>query len=312
MSLSHKANSSVHPNIDRLFDAILGEWPEHARFIRNSFSNYDEADLGLIEDLSERVCILAANDLGAFIKSYRWMCAEMNKEALYFKKHGVYRLSTFSEANKEVYSNAEFMKRYMEGLLVSQVFWRNHSAAFLYFQNKFLPSLRDRFRYLEVGPGHGLFLSVAAEQPACEHAEAWDVSEESLRQTGAALDKLGLKSRVDLVQQDIHAPTRQVEDGPLYDGIAICEVLEHLERPKEALMSLRRFLRPDGVLFINVPINSPAPDHIFLLRDVNAVRDLVEAAGLTVLDLHPVAMTGYSLAEANRQRATVNCFVLAQ
>jgi 2-polyprenyl-3-methyl-5-hydroxy-6-metoxy-1,4-benzoquinol methylase len=204
------------------------------------------------------------------------------------------------------------MQRYMEGLLVSQVFWKNHSAAFLFFHQAFLPRLKRPFRYLEIGPGHGLFLSVAAEQSGCASAEAWDVSAESLRQTGRALGRLGLADRVKLARQDIHAPSRRPQDGPLYDGIAICEVLEHLERPGEALASLRRFLSPDGVLFINVPINSPAPDHIFLLRNEGEVRELVAGAGLDILDLQLVAMTGYSLAEAERQKATINCFVLAR
>lgn len=304
------AASPAH--LDRLTRAVIEAWPDHARFLRNSLAGYDAKDLDLVEDLATRVCRLAGDELDAFISSYRWMCGEMNKEALYFKKHGAYRLSSFQEADAQVYSNSAFMRRYMEGLLISQVFWRNHSAAFLFFQMAFLPRLKPGFRYLEIGPGHGLFLSVAAEHPGCARAEGWDVSEESLRQTSAALARLGLADKVGLDRQDIHAPTRGAEDQDLYDGIAICEVLEHLERPVDALRSLRRFLRPDGVLFINVPINSPAPDHIFLLRDSDEVRRMVEGAGLDILDLQLVPMTGYSLAQAERQKATINCFVLAR
>lgn len=305
-------SATGHSNLDHLMDAVTGAWPTHAKFLRSSLLGYDAADLAMVEDLAGRVRRLAGDHLDAFIASYRWMCGEMNKEALHFKKTGAYRLSSFEQADAEVYSNHGFMQRYMEGLLVSQVFWRNHSAAFLYFRQVFLPRLKDSFRYLEIGPGHGLFLSVAAEHPQCAAAEGWDVSQESLRQTGRALQTLGLGSRVTLDRQDIHAPTRRAEDGALFDGIAICEVLEHLEQPVGALSSLRRFLAPDGVLFINVPINSPAPDHIYLLRNEAAVRDMVGAAGLEVLDLRMVPMTGYSLAEAERQNATINCFVLAR
>lgn len=299
-------------NLDRLMQAAKALWPSHAKFLRSSLAGYDEGDLGLVEDLATRVCLLAGEDLETYIASYRWMCREMNKEALHFKKYGAYRLSSFEEAFSEVYSNSDFMRKYMEGLLVSQVFWRNHSAAFIYFQKKFLPRLTDGYQYLEVGPGHGLFLSVAAERAQCAKATGWDVSEESLRQTAQALEKLGLAGRVVLDQQDIHAPTRSPDEIPKLDGIAICEVLEHLERPGDALGSLRRYLKPDGAMFINVPINSPAPDHIYLLRNEGEVRDLVQSSGLEILDLQLAPMTGYSLKEAESQKATINCFVLAR
>ena len=201
------------------------------------------------------------------------------------------------------------MKQYMEGLLCSQALWRNHSAAFLFFRTKFLSLLRDGFSYLEVGPGHGLFLSVAAEQEACAQARGWDVSEESLRQTALALEALGSAHGVTLEQRDVLA---NATDGELFDGIAVSEVLEHLEQPREALVSLRRRLKPDGLIFINVPLNSPAPDHIYLLRTGQDARALVEAAGLDVVDLQLAPMTGYSVVEAERQKATVSCLIIAK
>ena len=211
-------SATGYANLDRLLDAASAAWPGHAKFLRGSLQGYEAGDLDLIEDLATRVRRLAGDELETFIASYRWMCAEMNKEALYFKKHGAYRLSSFQEANAAVYSNDDFMRRYLQGILLSQVYWRNHSAAFIYFLSAFLPRLKAHFRYLEVGPGHGLFLSIAAEHAHCERAEAWDVSDESLRQTGQALARLGLEGRVDLVQQDIHAPTRRAEEGALFDG----------------------------------------------------------------------------------------------
>ena len=65
-------------------------------------------------------------------------------------------------------------------------------------------------------------------------------------------------------------------------------------------------------MFINVPINSPAADHIFLLRTPDEVRAIVEDAGLKVRELTAEPMTGYTLDEALGQKITVNCFVLAQ
>ncbi|HEY1930299.1 MAG TPA: class I SAM-dependent methyltransferase [Caulobacteraceae bacterium] len=300
------------PELSRLTNALLEAWPQHARFLRGSFTGYGAADLVALEDLARRIVILAGDDLPDYLSNYRWMCAELSKEALFFKKHGRYRLATFEAAEAEVYANAPFMRRYMQGLLISQVLWRNHSSAFLHFQQDFLPSLPPAFRYLEVGPGHGLFLSVAAEAAACGHAEAWDVSEESLRQTGEALARLGVRRSVALRRHDVLAEQPEVPSEARFDAIVISEVLEHLERPKEALVALKRHLRPDGRIFINVPINSPAPDHIYLLADVAAARTLVESAGLEVASLRAAPLTGYSLAQAEREKATISCLMVAQ
>jgi ubiquinone/menaquinone biosynthesis C-methylase UbiE len=204
------------------------------------------------------------------------------------------------------------MKKYMEGLLVSQALWSNHFQAYAYFHRHFLPRLKDNFRYLEVGPGHGLYLSSASEQTSCATAAAWDVSEESLRQTRRALDAIGAGNAVRLTRQDVHAPTISPGADWSFDAIAICEVLEHLERPQEALVSLRRYLSPDGLLYINVPINSPAPDHIYLLRSPDEVRELVTGAGLDIVDMQLAPMTGFSVADAMAHTATINCLLLAR
>ncbi len=299
-------------HIDGVIGGVIATWPEHEKYLTRCFSGYDVGDLTELEELARCVVMLMGDNAVEYYDSYRWMCGEINKETLYFKRNGRYRLSTFEEANREVYSNRPFMKKYIEGILTSQMLWRNHSAAFLFFKRNFLASLKPDYRYLEVGPGHGLFLSVAAQDPRCGAATAWDVSEESLRQTREALDRFGVGKSVLLERQDIHAPTRRPEDGALFDGIALCEVLEHLEHPREALASLGQFLSPDGVLYINVPLNSPAPDHIFLLRNEAEVRSLMESAGLSVVDLQLVPMTGYDLKAAQSQNATVTCFVLAR
>jgi 2-polyprenyl-3-methyl-5-hydroxy-6-metoxy-1,4-benzoquinol methylase len=295
--------------LDYLVTSIIETWPQHARFLRGSFEGYGAFDLERLDGLAERVLQLVGDNLDAYVASYRWMCAELAKEAFHFKKHGGYRLSSFAEAEAQVYANAPFMKRYMEGLLLSQVVWRNHSAALLFFQSRFIPSLPAGFRYLEVGPGHGLFLSLAAEAPTCGHAEAWDVSAESLRQTAHALQRMGVRREVLLAQKDVMAP--EVDGGQTFDGIAISEVLEHLERPADALRALKPRLRPGGRLFINVPVNSPAPDHIYLLPTVSAVRALIESAGLRVEVLLPAPLTGYTLEAAVRDRATISCLAVA-
>jgi len=49
-----------------------------------------------------------------------------------------------------------------------------------------------------------------------------------------------------------------------------------------ALKATARRLRPGGRLWVNVPINSPAPDHIYLFRTPEEAVDAVQAAGFEV------------------------------
>ncbi len=101
----------------------------------------------------------------------------------------------------------------------------------------------------------------------------------SLGETRAALDTLGLSAPVALVETDILQAKRPDKK---FDLIVISEVLEHLETPETALRFLRDCITDDGRIFINVPLNSPSPDHIYLFSSPDEVAALVEAAGFKV------------------------------
>jgi 2-polyprenyl-3-methyl-5-hydroxy-6-metoxy-1,4-benzoquinol methylase len=162
--------------------------------------------------------------------------------------------------------------------------------------------------YLEIGPGHGLFLALAAQQPQVKSLTAWDISNESLRKTGEALRRLDVARPIQLEQRDVMA----VREAGSFDAIVIAEVLEHLEAPLAALQSLTRCLRQNGRMFVNVPINSPAPDHIFLLRSPQEAADLVRAAGLRIIDESLEPMSGRTIEQAMAGKATVTCLYIAE
>ena len=172
----------------------------------------------------------------------------------------------------------------------------------------FLGTRCDPFDYLEIGPGHGLMTWFAAQHILARTVEAWDVSAVSLGQTRAALDMLGPGAPVVLRQVDILAaavPEAQV------DLIVISEVLEHLESPEIALAFLRRVLRDTGSIFINVPLNSPSPDHIYLFETPGDIVGLVERAGFRVVATELFATQGHDIAKALRTRISVSAGIVA-
>lgn len=299
-----------YPSLQRLLRAVLAAWPEHARFLEASIGVHREGDLDDLDALAADVLRLAADNLEGHCAAYRWMCDAFLEEALHFARTGRYRCESFAQAQREVYDDVTFMRAYMRGALLSQVLWANHAAAALFFLRRFLPALPDGCRYLEVGPGHGLFLARAACDPRLGPLTAWDVSAESLEKTRRALASLGGTRPVALQARDAAHTGHGASEA--FEAIVVSEVLEHLDAPDDVLAALASRLAPGGRMFVNVPLNSPAPDHVFLLESANQAEALVMAAGLRIVDRAAFPMTGYTLERAVRDRATISCVFVAQ
>lgn len=297
-----------YPSLATIVAAVVTAWPEHEKYCATRFAHDDPDFLARTEELAGLAIQGMDADLPRFATDYRWMCEEFVKEEFHFLREGSYRLSTFAEAFAEIYGNAEYMSRYVRGILISQIIWDPHARAFDLFRTNFLASLTPGSSYLEVGPGHGFFLYFASLQANLSTLEAWDVSPSSIAETKRALAKLGATREISIVHQDVlAAPARHDE----FDAAVISEVLEHLERPDLALQSLRAALKPGGRIFINVPINSPAPDHIFLWESPEEMTAFVEAQGFVIDEAHFLPQTGCSLKRALKLKVSVSCVYVA-
>lgn len=298
-----------HPSLRIISSRLMNLWPEHAKFQISRFRTADHARRDRDEQVAALALRLMGADLDDYCTDYRWMCEAFTEEEIFFRRTGSYRLKTFADADLQIYSNASYMSRYVNGILMSQILWANHAAALDLYRTRYLPSLPDRFDHLEVGPGHGLFLAFTTTEPRCGTTTGWDVSPTSIAATAAALRKLGIGQRVNLIAQDILQKTPQPDE---FDSAIISEVLEHLDQPATALRTLHESLRPSGSIFINVPINSPAPDHIFLWTTPDEVIDLISKAGFSVQEKHLLPMTGYSIEDALRWRLSISCVIFAK
>lgn len=299
-----KNKLAPYPSLSRLVARQLAVWPNHAKYIQARFDEDDDESLSYSEKVSELILKIVKQDLDAFCESYKWMCLNFNEEQLFFTRHKQYRYSTFQEAFVNVYSNNAYMERYVQGILLSQVFWRNHAQAMFHYRRVFLPSTPHGYKHLEVGPGHGLFLYFAASDYRADLVTAWELSEASIAATRACLDLFGVSAKVNLIQTNILEVN---EASDLFDTILISEVLEHLERPEKALNTLRCSLKPDGRLLINVPINSPAPDHIYLWTSIQEVDTFVRECGFEPVQSEYYPVTGYSLEQALNRQISVSC-----
>jgi 2-polyprenyl-3-methyl-5-hydroxy-6-metoxy-1,4-benzoquinol methylase len=284
--------------------------------LRISFANRSSELLDtteIIANLLERVAIALGRTLDNYADDYRFLCEKIvYPEEVFFRRTGKYRLKTFAEANEQVYSNEYFMSRYMNGLFVSDALWLNHASAMNDFAKVYLPMTSQGGLHLEIGPGHGMLLPLALRFGRFRACSAWDVSATSVAHVRQVLEVLDISDRVDLQLRDLYSPKAVLENRGRFDTIVLSEVLEHLEQPRAALEIIRELLTETGTVWINVPANGPAPDHLFLLRTPREAEHIVRAAGLTIVRnaLFPVA--GASLDRAIRQELPISCVLVAK
>jgi 2-polyprenyl-3-methyl-5-hydroxy-6-metoxy-1,4-benzoquinol methylase len=303
-----------YPIVSALIEKQLALWPEHQKYIETSLADRSDAVLGVSEQIATFVMRLAEHSpkrLDGFCADYRYLCEEVVlPEEVHFRRNGSYRLSAFADAYREWYSNDEKMSRYMTGLLVSNILWSSHARAVEHYVNNYLASLPTDADHLEIGPGHGLLLYFAARRPRLRNVAGWDISPTSIAQTRDALNAIDVPRPVSLERQDLF--DRNADANGTFDSVVLSEILEHLEDPLAALRSVREILRPGGRVWINVPVNSPAPDHIYLLRSPEEACQLAENAGFAILDRAFFPVTGATLERARKYELSITCVITAQ
>ena len=124
------------PSLQRLIDSQLGVFPEHESFLRRRFAGGSDP---FCESLAATIADIAGPNLSALCEDYRWLAGAVLEEELFFRREGRYRLASFAEAETLVYADPAYMTRYMNGLLLSQLWWSNHTAVLAWFRDRYLP-----------------------------------------------------------------------------------------------------------------------------------------------------------------------------
>lgn len=141
-----------------------------------------------------------------------------------------------------------------------------------------------RGRLLEVGAGTGGFGLIAGRD---YQYVGIDISRAAVRE--------GRERGLDLVVSDLDG---YVNTGPLFDGICLFQVLEHLPDPHRALGTLHSLLKPGGSLFVITPdtesllasfsgdgwVSYKFPEHL-ILYSRSALIELLEHSGFEVVSV---------------------------
>ena len=206
---------------------------------------------------------------------YIKLVADMTFYRLEFLRTKEYANKSFKDVQQRVYETPEVMEYHMHGLALAQFFWIDQYERFRFFSDnlsKYSPQ-----NYLEVGPGHGLYLLEAARQlkNSCS-LHGVDISPTSILMTKQVVNNEAISfSHLDILQSN---------NVVTYDFITAGEVIEHLEEPRTFLIKIKDALSENGVLYLTTPVNAPMIDHIYLFNDVEEIRNLISACGLEIIE----------------------------
>jgi SAM-dependent methyltransferase len=165
-------------------------------------------------------------------------------------------------------------------------------------------------RLLEIGSASGYFLD-AARRGGYEPLGV----EPSPRESASAVERFGVEVRTGLLE-DVDLPAEA------FDIACGWHVIEHVVEPLSAISALRAALRPDGLLFLEVPNGaSPLaklmgtrwpqlglPEHVSIFSP-ESMRALLSRAGLEIRAFDTIAVYRYfSLRLSMRPRSLVYRF----
>lgn len=232
--------------------------------------------------------------------SYLKMCKDMLTEQVRFQRTGKYLYEKAAEAHKNVNLSEQYMSSYMYGLAFSQFLWPNHYSMFNFFIDE-SSKLKGVNNYLEVGPGHGVYLVESLKLFPRANFTVIDISPISIRITEKIVEQFQPGSQLNFIVKDINDFS-----GEKYDYIVMCEVLEHLDSPQHVLLKLHDLLSPNGRLFITTCANCPAIDHVYLYENVSCIRREIRESGFDVVSDLPLAVGDFPKEVWDRSKVEIN------
>ena len=303
------------PSFERFVNAVKKS-PLQKKKLEKYLSTRDDRFFQQAEEFSKQYIAYLDKeniDFEYAVAGYQKLCSDMMKCQVLFMKTGKY--STISadadEANKNIYENESVMKRYMIGLALSQFLWNSHYEMYTCLVESIAGNARNIKSYLEIGPGHGLFLNKAIELISPQsNIAAVDISSTSIGITQSIINFLKPESKniayycTDMLKLDL---------SEKYDYITMGEVLEHVNFPEVLLLKLRDLLADNGRAFVSTCVNCPAIDHVYHFHTVDEIRDMLRKCGLSIEEERVLPAEDLPFEEIMQKKITVNyCAVLSK
>jgi len=291
------------PNFSQFVSIIYKKAPLQRKAVQSFLENQDSVFWQRAEHFAEKIISLLEKQnlsIEYVVDSYLNMCWDMLIEQIKFRKTGRYSFQTAAQAEAHVYSSEKEMASYMYGLALSYFLWPNHYSMYDFFisESKKIENVES---YMEIGPGHGLFLVASIYNFPDAKFEAIDISPISKRISGAIVTHFTESSKCDFQVKDVN----HIQSGK-YDYIVMCEVLEHLDDPLSVMKKFRSLLSESGRFFITTCANCPAIDHVYLYDSVDHIRREIKEAGFEILTDLPLSVGDFPESEWYEKKVEIN------
>jgi 2-polyprenyl-3-methyl-5-hydroxy-6-metoxy-1,4-benzoquinol methylase len=288
--------------VETVLELVLKKRPRHTRFISRALEMLETEEAN---EAANYINFLQGEGktIEFIADSYILIIDDAFNEAIYFSKYKKYRNSKFSDVYDSVYNNPDFMEKYMIGLGLSSYWWSSHVQIRRFFREIINKSALME-KYLEVGPGHGIYLRDAIRSTKFSKIRAIDISQTSIDLTSRLLKHHG-SGDSDTCQLKVGDFFSEDLD-PENDFLVMGEVLEHVENPELFLKQAYNSIKSDGCLFMTTCLNAPAIDHIYNPDSIKDLEELILNQRFVIKDSLKIGTSIYSIEECEKNKFSIN------
>lgn len=236
------------------------------------------------------------------IDAYLKMINHMFKSQIKFMRTGKYPILNVDEI-ENIYQDKNEMLSYMIGLALSQYLWSTHYEMFNHLKDELIKNKQNIKQYIEIGPGHGLFLKESIDILNDEvEMIAVDISPISLEVSESIIKYFHPSKNINFINEDMLNLNLDAQ----CDFIVMGEVIEHVDNPRLLLNKIAKLLNKDGKAFLSTCVNCPMIDHVYHFKTVQEIRNLFYECGLEIESEKVLPVENLPMEDIIHQKITIN------